>query len=58
MLDKRKKGKRLSKIYSTISKVTKTEFYWTDDEIQLLLESVNQYKCKFEYKGINWESFS
>ena len=38
-----------------MSKVTKTEFCWTDDEIQLLLESVNQYnKCKFE--GINWES--
>ena len=26
------------------------------DEIQLLLESVNQYKCKCDYDGINWES--
>ena len=23
------------------------------DEIELLLESVNQYKCKCEYEGIN-----
>ena len=39
-----------------MSKATKTEFLWTDDEIQLLLESVNQYRCKCEYEGINWES--
>ena len=26
------------------------------DEIQLLLESINQYKCKCDYDGINWES--
>ena len=39
-----------------MSNVTKTEFCWTIDEIQLLLESVNQYKCKCEYEGINWES--
>ena len=48
------KRKHLSK--STMSNVTKTEFCWTTDEIQLLLESVNQYKCKCEYEGINWES--
>ena len=30
-------------------KVTKTWFCWTDDKIQLLLKSVNQYKCKCEY---------
>ena len=41
---------------STMSKATKTVFCWTDDEIQLLLESVNQYRCKCEYEGINWES--
>ena len=40
------KSKHLSKIYSTVSKVIKTEFCWTDDEIQLPLESVNQCKCK------------
>ena len=50
------KTKHLSKRYSTMSKATKTEFCWTDDEIQLLLESVNQYRCKCEYEGINWES--
>ena len=36
-----------------MSKVAKTEFCWTDDEIQLLLESVKKYKCRCEYKGIN-----
>ena len=50
------KSKHLSKICSTMSKVTKTEFCWSDDEIQLLIESDNQYKCKCEHKGINWES--
>ena len=30
-------------------KVTKTEFCWADDEIQLLLESVSHCKCKYEY---------
>ena len=24
--------------------------------MQLILESVNQYRCKREYEGINWES--
>ena len=31
------KRKHLSKRYSTMLKVTKTGFCWTDDEIQLLL---------------------
>ena len=35
------KSKHLSKRYSYMWKVTKTEFCWTDDEIQLRLESVN-----------------
>ena len=40
-----------------MSKVTKSSFCWTDDEIQLLLESVSYCKCKCEeYKGINWET--
>ena len=38
-----------------MQKVAKTGFCWTDDEIQLLLESMNQYKCKFDYKVINWQ---
>ena len=48
-------SKDLPKRFSTMSKVTKTKFFKTDG-IQLLLESVNQYKCKCEYDGINWES--
>ena len=36
------KKKHLSKRYSTMLKVTKTEFCWTDDEIQLLLELRNK----------------
>ena len=39
-----------------MSKATKTEFCRTDDEIQLLIESVNQYRCRCEYEEINWES--
>ena len=50
------KRKHLSKRYSTMSVSVKTEFCWTDDETQLLLESVNQYKCKCESEGRNWES--
>ena len=50
------KSKHLSERSSTMSKATKTEFCWTDDEIQLLLASVNQYRCKCGYEGKNWES--
>ena len=50
------KSKHLSERSSTMSKATKTEFCWTDDEIQLILESVNQYRCNREYEGINWEN--
>ena len=50
------KSKHLSERSSTMSKATKTEFRWTDDEIQLILESVNQYRCNREYEGINWEN--
>ena len=56
------KGKKIIKAnicqkrYSSMSKVTKTKFCWADDEIQLLLESVNQYKCKSEYKVTNLEN--
>ena len=45
-------SKHLFKKYSIMPKVTKTEFCWADDEIQLLLESVNHYKYKYEYQGI------
>ena len=37
-------------------KATKIEFCWTDNEICLLYESFNQYRCKCEYEGINYES--
>jgi hypothetical protein len=33
-----------------------TDFIWTDDEIQLLLEAVLSYKTTCEYEGICWES--
>ena len=42
------KSKHLSERSSTILKATKTEFCWTDNEIELLLESANQYRCKCE----------
>ena len=31
-------------------------FRWTDDEIQLLLQTCLEYKTKEEYKGFSWES--
>ena len=31
------------------------ESCWTD-KIQLFLETFNQYRCRCEYEGINWES--
>ena len=37
-------------------RLQKLNFVCTGNEIQLLLESVNQYKCKCEYEEINWES--
>ena len=36
------KRKHMSKRYNTTSKVTKNNFCWTDDEIQVLFELVNQ----------------
>ena len=34
----------------------KTDFVWTDGEIELLLETVLAYKATCEYEGICWES--
>ena len=34
----------------------KIEFFWTDDEIQLLFTSALQFKCWYEYAEMNWES--
>ena len=41
------KSKHLSK--EQRRKLQKLNFCWTDDEIQLLLESVNHYQCECEY---------
>ena len=32
------------------------DFRWTDDEIQLLLQTSLEYKTKDEYKGFSWAS--
>ena len=32
------------------------EVSWSGDEIQLLLESVLEFKSKCEFEGIDWES--
>ena len=37
-------------------KKTNNDFRWTDDEIQLLLQTCLEYKTKEEYKGFSWES--
>ena len=31
------------------------EFQWTDDDIQLLLETTENLKFEKDYKGLNWE---
>ena len=33
-----------------------SDFKWTDDEIQLLLELYFDFKGKSDYEGVNWES--
>ena len=40
------KIKHLSKRYAAMLKVTKALVCWTNDKIQLQLESVNKCKCK------------
>ena len=37
-------------------KKTNTEFLWTDDEIQLLLQTSFNFKSKCEFEGLSWES--
>ena len=50
------KAKICQKDFVQCQRLQKLIFLKTNDEIQLLLQSVNQYKCKCEYDGINWES--
>ena len=33
-----------------------SDFNWTDDEIQLLLEVCVDFKAESDYEGVNWES--
>ena len=33
-----------------------SDFKWTDDEIQLLLEVCFDFKAESYYEGVNWES--
>ena len=33
----------------------KVEFFWTDDELQLLLQAPLDYKAKCEFDAKNWE---
>ena len=37
-------------------KKTNTEFLWTDDEIQLLLQTSFNFKSKCEFEELSWES--
>ena len=32
------------------------DFQWTDDEIQLLLETTQKLQVEEDYKGLNWEA--
>ena len=33
-----------------------SDFNWTDDEMQLLLEVCSDFKVESDYEGVNWES--
>ena len=33
-----------------------SDFNWTDNEIQLLLEACFDFKAESDYEGLNWES--
>ena len=33
-----------------------TNLIWTDDEVQILLETIRDFKSKKSYEGIDWES--
>ena len=33
-----------------------SDFNWTDNEIQLLLEVCFDFKAESDYEGVNWES--
>ena len=33
-----------------------SDFNWTDDKIQLLLEVCSDFKVESDYEGVNWES--
>ena len=37
-------------------KKTNNDFRWTDDKIQLLLQTCLENKTKEEYRGFSWES--
>ena len=49
-------AKRKRKASEENPKKTNTEFLWTDDEIQLLLQTSLNFKSKCEFEGLRWES--
>ena len=36
--------------------LSKIDFTWRDDEVQLLMEAALELKSQSDYDGINWES--
>ena len=49
-------AKRKRKASEENSKKTNTEFLWTDDEIQLQLQTSFNFNSKCEFEGRSWES--
>ena len=49
-------GTRQRKASEENPKKTNTEFLWTDDEIQLLVQISFNFKSKCEFEGLRWES--
>ena len=52
------KTKKKRKASEENPKKSNTEFLWTDDEIQLLLQTSFNFKSKCEFEGLSWESVS
>ena len=53
--EKQKNNEKQPKQTANEKEASKDIFYWSDDEIQLLLMAVLDFKSQCEFKRINWE---
>ena len=53
--EKQKNNEKQPKQTADDKEASKDKFYWSDDEIQLLLMAVLDFKSQCEFERINWE---